>query len=157
MSNTKGTGLTRSAHEFKPTKKQKKANPPPPVQQTDDYQEPPTTDTVKRYFRTQAMLGRPLEKKFCMIIRYKEGDYFYNVDTVEEANRILEECRKNKILNEKKQGAQRFAFPEETVASCEKVYFYADGDTKSKFYGFHTMIGMPKEEDETDETDKTDK
>jgi hypothetical protein len=36
------------------------------------------------------------------------------------------------------------------------VYFYADGDTKSKFYGFHTMIGMPKEEDETDETDKTD-
>ena len=156
MSNTKGTGLTRSAYEFKPTKKQKKENPPPPVQQTDDYQEPPTTDTVKRYFLHQALLGRSLEKKFCMIIRYKEGDYFYNVDTVKEANLVLEECRKNKILNEKKQGAQRFAFPEETVASYEKVYFYADGDTKSKFYGFHTMIGMPKEEDEKDETDKTD-
>jgi len=157
MSNTKGTGLTRSAHEFKPTKKQKKENPPPPVQQTDDYQEPPTTDTVKKYFLCQAMLGRPLDKKFCIIIRDKKGDHFSNVDTLEEANSILKECRKRKILNEKKKGAQRFAFPPELCASCNKVYFYADGDTTSKFYGFHTMIGMPKEEDETDETDKTDK
>ena len=152
----KGNWIKTQCPRVQAYKEAKKRKPPPPVQQTDDYQEPPTTDTVKRYFLDQALLGRSLEKKFCMIIRYKEGDYFYNVDTVKEANLVLEECRKNKILNEKKQGAQRFAFTEETVASCEKVYFYADGDTKSKFYGFHTMIGMPKEEDEKDETDKTD-
>jgi hypothetical protein len=157
MSNTKGTGLTRSAHEFKPTKKQKKENPPPPVQQTDDYQEPPTTDTVKKYFLCQAMLGRPLDKKFCIIIRDKKGDHFSNVDTLEEANSILKECRKRKILNEKKKGAQRFAFPPELCASCNKVYFYADGDTTSKFFGFHTMIAHPKEEDEEDKPDETDK
>ena len=101
-------------------------------------QETPSQETILRWFEVQRLLGRPMDKKYCILIKVNEGDWYSNVDTPEEANAYLQNAREKGILNEASSSCD---ITKEMDSTHKKMFFYADGDKESSAFGFNALFG----------------